>query len=142
MAGGVGNDTLFVGLGGNAQMGGGSGSDVSYGGLLSDILRGGEGSDYLYGNAGSDGFQFQTAGLRAGDSEIFYFVDAGDKLQFASSMQSALTFQDCTLSYDGNPLHVSACAYITAALGGGLTSTITVYGTDVAALMAMLEYTL
>jgi Ca2+-binding RTX toxin-like protein len=140
--GGAGNDTLFVGLGGNAYMEGGAGNDIFYGGLLNDTLRGGTGSDYLYGNTGVDYFQFYQADFVNGDSDIIYFTDAGDRLQFSGSLSGALTFTNTMLQYDSNPAHLVNSVYITIALGGGQTAAIAVYGTTVASLTPLIEYTL
>jgi autotransporter-associated beta strand protein len=140
--GGSGDDTMFVGLGGNAYMDGGTGADIFYGGLLADVLRGGTGNDYLYGNAGSDAFLFYSFDFAAADSDIVYFVDAGDRLKFSAALNGALTFTNTVLQYDANPAHTVASVYITVALGGGLTAAVAVYGATVAQLMPMVEFTL
>jgi Ca2+-binding RTX toxin-like protein len=140
--GGDGADTLFVGLGGNAYLDGGAGADIFYGGLINDTLRGGAGSDYLYGNLGGDYFQFYQADFNNGDIDIVYFVDAADRLQFSASLNGGLTFQNTVLQYDGNPAHLVNSVYITAALGGGQTAVIAVYGATVASLTPLVEYTL
>jgi subtilisin-like proprotein convertase family protein len=139
--GGGGADTMFVGLAGNAYMDGGAGADIFYGGLLADVLRGGTGNDYLYGNAGSDNFQFYNFDFIAGDSDIIYFVNAGDKLQFNAALNGNLFFQNLA-SLEYAPGLFTTGVYITAFLGGGATAVITVYGTTVAALTPMVEYTL
>jgi autotransporter-associated beta strand protein len=141
--GGAGNDQLFVGFGGSAFMDGGAGNDTFYGGFLIDTLRGGTGSDYLYGNTGADIFQFYLADFAANDADIVYFVNAGDKLKFSAAMNGTLFFQNLTnLQYDANPAHVTTGVYITAFLAGGATAHVTVYGTTVAQLTPMVEYTL
>jgi Ca2+-binding RTX toxin-like protein len=140
--GGDGLDTLFVGLGGNAYMDGGAGNDTFYAGLINDTLRGGLGNDYLYGNAGGDHFLFYQADFVAGNTDIVYFVDAGDKLRFSASMSGTLTFTNTILQYDANPAHTVASVYITVALGGGQTAAIAVYGATVASLTPMVEFTL
>jgi Ca2+-binding RTX toxin-like protein len=141
--GGAGNDQFFVGLGGNAYMDGGAGNDTFFGGALSDTLRGGLGSDYLFGSGGVDYFQFYAADIAAGDADIVYFIDAGEKLQFSASMLNTLYFQDlANLRYDSDPSHFTTGVYITEFLAGGQTAHITVYGTTVAALLPTVEYTL
>ncbi len=139
--GGAGDDTLFVGAGGNAYMDGGTGADIFYGGLLADILRGGTGNDYLYGNTGGDFFQFYQADFANGNSDIVYFVDGTDRLQFSASLNGDLFFQNLA-SLEYAPGQFTTGVYITAFLGGGQTATITVYGTTVASLTPMVEYTL
>jgi RTX calcium-binding nonapeptide repeat (4 copies) len=141
--GGNGNDQIFIGLGGNAYAEGGAGNDTFFGGTINDTLRGGLGSDYLYGNTGADFFLFYQADFAANDADIVYFVNAGDRLKFSASMNGALFFQNLTnLQYDSNPAHVTTGVYITAFLAGGATAHVTVYGTTVAALTPMVEYTL
>ncbi len=139
--GGAGADTLFVGLGGNAYLDGGAGNDTLYGGAISDTLRGGAGSDFLYGKIGADHVQFYHADFSNGDADIVYFVDPGDRLQFSSSMNGSLFFQNLA-SLEYAPGQFTTGVYITAFLGGGQTATITVYGTTVASLTPMVEYTL
>jgi RTX calcium-binding nonapeptide repeat (4 copies) len=139
--GGAGNDILFVGLGGNAYMDGGAGNDTFFGGVLGDILRGGTGNDYLYGNAGADFFQFYNFDFANGDKDIIYFVDAGDRLQFNAALNGNLFFQNLA-SLEYAPSLFTTGVYITAFLGGGATATVTVYGTTVAALAPLVEYTL
>jgi Ca2+-binding RTX toxin-like protein len=142
--GGNGNDILFVGLAGNAYLEGGAGADTLYGGSSNDTLRGGTGSDFLYGSTSGDYFQFYRADLAAGDSDIVYFIGAGDKLQFSATLLGFLSFVNLVgLQYDtGNPALTTTGVNITATLGGGSIATITVYGTTVAALTPMIEYTL
>lgn len=142
--GGAGNDRLYLAYGGTAYLDGGTGNDTLYGWTGVDTLRGGAGNDYLYGDAGADLIQFYRADLVAGDKDIVYFVNGGDHLQFSANLNGSLYFQDLAgLSYDANnPALTTTGVYITAFLGGGLTSTITVYGTTVATLMAQIEYTL
>jgi subtilisin-like proprotein convertase family protein len=139
--GGAGADTMFVGLGGNAYMDGGIGADIFYGGLLADTLRGGTGNDYLYGNAGGDSFQFYNFDFANGDSDIVYFVDATDHLQFNAALNGNLFFQNLA-SLEYSPGLFTTGVYITAFLGGGQSATITVYGATVASLTPLVEYTL
>ena len=141
MVGDAGNDQFFVGLGGNAYMDGGSGNDSFFSGASSDTLRGGTGNDYLYGNTGADFFQFYRADFAAGNADIVYFVDAGDRLKFSADLNGALFFQNLA-SLEYSPGLFTTGVYITAFLAGGATATVTVYGTTVAALTPMVEYTL
>jgi Ca2+-binding RTX toxin-like protein len=141
--GGNGNDVMFTGLAGTAVMDGGAGNDLFYGGAGADSLRGGLGSDYLVGGAGADLFKFYKADIAANDLDTVFFVNAGDKLQFSAAMLNTLYFQDLTnLRYDGDPTHLTTGVYITEFLAGGQTAHITVYGTTVAQLTPMVEYTL
>ena len=142
LIGGDGADTLYVGAAGDALMDGGAGADIFYGGLLNDILRGGAGNDYLYGNAGNDSFQFHRADFNAGDADIVYFVNAGDRLQFSAALNGALILANVTLQYDSNPAHLTSCVDITVKLAGGQTAHVTVYGATVAGLTPMVEFTL
>ena len=139
--GGDGNDNLYLGVSGSAYLDGGAGNDTLFGHTGSDTLRGGLGNDYLYGNAGVDFFQFYRADFAAGNADIVYFVDAGDRLKFSADMNGALFFQNLA-SLEYAPGQFTAGVYITAFLGGGATATITVYGATVAALTPMVEYTL
>jgi Ca2+-binding RTX toxin-like protein len=141
MYGGAGNDQFFVGLGGNAYIDGGAGNDTFFGGALSDTLRGGTGNDYLFGSGGVDFFQFYASDFSGGDRDIVYFVDAGDRLKFSSSLNGSLFFQNLA-SLEYSPGQFATGVYITAFLGGGQTATITVYGTTVASLAPLVEYTL
>ena len=140
--GGNGNDQFFVGLGGNAYIDGGAGADTFFGGAINDTMRGGAGNDYLFGSTGSDGFQFFQTDFVSGDADIVFFVDAGDRLQFSASMQTGFLFFQDLASLEYSPGLFTTGVYITAFLGGGATATITVYGTTVAALTPMVEYTL
>jgi trimeric autotransporter adhesin len=139
--GGGGNDNLYVGIGGNAIMNGDSGDDTLSGLSGVDTMRGGLGDDFIYGAQGNDLFQFHTADFADGDADIVYFVDAGDRLQFSSGMNGALYFQDLP-SLEYAPGQFTTGVYVTAFLGGGDTATITVYGTTVASLMPLIEYSL
>jgi Ca2+-binding RTX toxin-like protein len=142
--GGDGNDGLYLGVSGTAYLEGGAGNDSLFGFTGSDTLRGGLGNDYMFGSSGVDFFQFYAADFAAGNADIVYFVDAGDRLKFSASMNGALFFQNLAgLQYDpANPALTTTGVYITAFLGGGQTAVITVYGTTVAALTPMVEYTL
>ena len=106
-----------------------------------DILRGGTGNDYLYGNAGADFFQFYRTDFANGDRDIVYFLDVADKLKFSADLNGSLFFQ-ILASLEYAPGQFTTGVYITAFLGGGQTAVITVYGTTVAALTPMVEYTL
>ena len=139
--GGDGNDSLYLGSGGTAQLYGGTGNDTLFGYTGSDTLNGGLGNDYMYGNAGADVFQFFRADLSAGNADIVYFVDAADKLRFSANLNGSLFFQNLA-SLEWSPGQFTTGVYITAFLGAGATATITVYGTTVAALTPMVEYTL
>jgi RTX calcium-binding nonapeptide repeat (4 copies) len=139
--GGAGNDILFVGLAGNAYMDGGTGNDTFFGGLSNDQLRGQTGNDFLYGNSGADNFLFYNFDFANGDSDIVYFVNAGDKLQFNAALNGNLFFQNLA-SLEYAPGLFTTGVYITAFLGGGATAVITVYGTTVVALTPMVEFTL
>jgi Ca2+-binding RTX toxin-like protein len=139
--GGDGNDKLYLGYGGTAYLDGGAGNDTLYGYIGSDTLRGGLGNDFMYGNLGADFFQFYRTDLASGNADIVYFVDAGDRLKFSADLNGSLFFQNLA-SLEYSPGLFTTGVYITAFLGGGLTSTITVYGTTVAALAGQVEYTL
>jgi Ca2+-binding RTX toxin-like protein len=141
MFGDGGDDNLYLGLNGTAYLDGGTGNDTLFGYTGSDTLRGGLGNDYMYGNLGADFFQFYRTDLASGNTDIVYFVDAGDRLQFSASLNGSLFFQDLA-SLEYAPGLFTTGVYITAFLGGGLTSTITVYGTTVASLTPLVEYTL
>ncbi len=140
--GGDGNDQFFVGLGGNAYVEGGTGNDTFFGGAINDTMRGGLGNDYLFGSTGGDFFQFLQTDFAAGNTDIVYFVDAGDRLQFSASMQTGFLFFQDLASLEYSPGLFTTGVYITAFLGGGATATITVYGTTVASLTPQVEYTL
>jgi Ca2+-binding RTX toxin-like protein len=139
--GGDGNDQLFVGLGGNAFMAGGAGNDNFFAGTGADIMRGGTGNDYMYGNSGgADVCQFYQADFVNGDVDIVYFIDAVDRLRFSASLNGDLTLTNTSLQY--SPGNFVNSVYITVDLGGGQSSAIAVYGTTVAALTPLVEYTL
>ncbi len=141
--GGDGNDNLYLGLNGTAYLDGGAGNDTLFGYTGSDTLRGGLGNDYMFGSSGVDFFQFYSTDFSAGNADIVYFIDPGDRLKFSSSMNGALFFQDLTgLVYDAGTGATTTGVYITAFLAGGGSATITVYGTTVASLTPMVEYTL
>ena len=86
--------------------------------------------------------QFHSFDFAAGDADIVYFVNAGDKLRFNAALNGSIAFQNTVPQFDSNPAHTVASVYITVAIGGGQTAVITVYGTTVAALTPMVEYTL
>jgi glucose/arabinose dehydrogenase len=138
--GGAGNDQLFVGLGGNAYMEGGAGNDNFYGSALNDTLRGGLGNDFLYGNSGADFFQFYAADFANGNSDIVYFMGAGDRLKFSAALNGALTLSDVSLQYASG--QNVASVYVTVDLGGGQSAAIAVYGMTVATLTPLIDYTL
>jgi Ca2+-binding RTX toxin-like protein len=120
-----------------------AGNDTLFGYTGSDTLRGGLGNDFMYGNAGADFFQFYAADFTGGDADIVYFVDAGDRMKFSAALSGTLFFQDiAALQYDANLAHLTTGVYITAFLAGGAQAHITVYGTTVAALAPLIEYTL
>jgi Ca2+-binding RTX toxin-like protein len=143
MFGDGGNDNLYLGLSGTAYLDGGAGNDSLFGYTGSDTLRGGLGNDYLYGNAGADFFQFYAADFIAGNADIVYFMDAGDRLKFSASMNGSLFFQDLTgLVYDAGTGATTTGVYITAFIAGGGSAAITVYGMTVASLTPLVDYTL
>jgi Ca2+-binding RTX toxin-like protein len=139
--GGDGNDRLYLGASGTALLYGGTGNDILYGHTGADTLRGGTGNDFLYGNAGADLHQFYAADFAAGDQDIVYFMNGGDRLQFSASLNGSLFFQSlASLQY--SPGLFTTGVYITAFLAGGATATITVYGMTVASLTPLVDYTL
>jgi Ca2+-binding RTX toxin-like protein len=139
--GGGGDDNLYVGIGGNAVMNGDAGNDTLSGFSGVDTMRGGLDDDFMYGAEGNDLFQFHTTDFANGDSDIVYFVDAGDRLQFSSGMNGSLFFQDLP-SLEYAPGLFTTGVYLTAFLDGGQTATVTVYGATVASLTPLVEYTL
>jgi autotransporter-associated beta strand protein len=142
MYGGTGNDLFFVGLGGSAFMDGGADNDTFFGGALADTMRGGLGNDYMFGSGGADIFQFFASDFAAGNSDIVYFVDSGDRLRFSASMSGSVSLFNTVLQYDANPANTVASVLLTVSLGGGQTAQIAVYGTTAASLAPLMEYTL
>ena len=57
-------------------------------------------------------------------------------------MSGSVSFFDTVLQYDANPAHTVSSVLLTVSLGGGQTAQIAVYGTTVAALTPMVEFTL